>query len=242
MTLLPTGQIRPGAVPIVWGITVAPSGTSAWRSLLAGIVQPGRREAKQVPDGLEHALVPAKRNVHHERDRLTGDDRPGWVRDRRRSRPPRFARGRRRSAEAMRSMLSPTLVWKLQSIPDRASCSPIQAELVSIDLAKKELGTDGDHLGAQPAPVVARRSGCVTAEAITCGREAPASSLRESRRYSRPVQSVTARTNQRAQATSLAWCRPIGGRKASPDHDVLQPGSSPSPRFGLGPRRPCRPA
>jgi hypothetical protein len=31
----------------------------------------------------------------------------------------------------MRATLSPTLVWKWQSIPDRASRSPIQAELVS---------------------------------------------------------------------------------------------------------------
>ena len=28
-TLSPTGQIRPGAVPRVWGITVAPAGTMA---------------------------------------------------------------------------------------------------------------------------------------------------------------------------------------------------------------------
>ena len=46
MTLFPTGQMSPGAVPFVWGITLAPSGTSACRSLLAGIVQPGLREAK----------------------------------------------------------------------------------------------------------------------------------------------------------------------------------------------------
>ena len=31
----------------------------------------------------------------------------------------------------MRSMLSPTLVWKSESIPAMASCSPIHDELVS---------------------------------------------------------------------------------------------------------------
>src|SRR3954464_33048 len=36
-----------------------------------------------------------------------------------------------RNAPTTRSWLSPTLTWKLQSMPASASCSPIQEELVS---------------------------------------------------------------------------------------------------------------
>ena len=36
-----------------------------------------------------------------------------------------------RMALTMRAWLSPTLVWKWQSMPASARCSPIQAELVS---------------------------------------------------------------------------------------------------------------
>ena len=40
MTLWPTGQTSPGAVPLVWGMRVAPSGTSACRRLVSGISRP----------------------------------------------------------------------------------------------------------------------------------------------------------------------------------------------------------
>ena len=40
ITLWPTGQTRPGAVPRTWGMTSAPWGTSAWRRLLTGISRP----------------------------------------------------------------------------------------------------------------------------------------------------------------------------------------------------------
>ena len=39
-TLSPTGQSRPGAVPLGLGIASPPFGTSAWRRLLAGIARP----------------------------------------------------------------------------------------------------------------------------------------------------------------------------------------------------------
>ena len=48
MTRSPTGQMSPGAVPRVWGITVAPAGTVAWRRLLADIVRPRAAKSSRI--------------------------------------------------------------------------------------------------------------------------------------------------------------------------------------------------
>ena len=77
------------------------------------------------------AVVAHERDAHHLGDGLAGDvvlRRPEpAAHDHRVGCAPSALR----SAATMRPRLSPTLVWKCESMPARASCSPIHDELVS---------------------------------------------------------------------------------------------------------------
>ena len=69
----PYGQISPGAVPRVCGMTVAPTGTSAWRRLFAGH-RAGRASANMLADHVGDGVVRAPaRHAHHRGDRLAGE-------------------------------------------------------------------------------------------------------------------------------------------------------------------------
>jgi hypothetical protein len=126
--LAPTGQISPGAVPGISGIAEAPSGTSAWRRLFAAISR--RRDAnsaviRSTSSALRTSGTPMT-------SAIASRVMSSWVGPK----PPhRMTASLRSSAwrmqPTMRPRLSPTLVWKYESMPASASRAPIQAELVS---------------------------------------------------------------------------------------------------------------
>jgi hypothetical protein len=126
-TLLPTGQTRPGAVP-AWRMSVAPRGTSAWRSLFAVMGRP--RSSK-------NAAMSASTDASRSRgtpitsaiasrvmSSCVGPSPPQVI-------TPSLRANAVRSASTMRSWLSPTAWWKCDATPLAARCSPNQAELVS---------------------------------------------------------------------------------------------------------------
>ena len=69
--LAATGQISPGAVPRVCGMTVAPTGTSAWRRLFSGIRRP--RDGEQLADHVGDGVVGHELDAHHLGDRVAGE-------------------------------------------------------------------------------------------------------------------------------------------------------------------------
>jgi hypothetical protein len=124
----PMGQTRPGAVPGMTGMGVAPRGTSAWRRLFSGMARPAP---------VKMALISATSASSRSRgtpmtSAITSLVMSSWVGPRPPHTTTASARARASSmAERMRPQLSPTLVWKNESIPTTASCSPIHDELVS---------------------------------------------------------------------------------------------------------------
>ncbi|GIS99706.1 MAG: hypothetical protein CM1200mP26_14190 [Acidimicrobiales bacterium] len=106
----------------------APTGKSAWRKLLAGMGRPRPPKTASIRatnDSSRTSSTPR-------RSAITSRVMSSWVGPK----PPVTITASDRSnaslkAASMRSGLSPTAVWRWQSIPARASCSPIHAELVS---------------------------------------------------------------------------------------------------------------
>ena len=127
-TLEPTGQIRPGAVPRVCGMTVAPSGTRACRRLLSGMRRP--REANR--PRMRSATSSSGCNTTPITSAMASRVMSSCVGP---SPPHTITASDRRSAsrstDTMRAWLSPTFTWWCEAMPAAASCSPIQAELVS---------------------------------------------------------------------------------------------------------------
>src|SRR5438105_5365848 len=120
--------MRPGAVPRRWGMKAAPSGMSAWRALLSAISRP--RAPKKAR--MFSTMASSRRRGTFMTSATASRVMSSWVGPT----PPHTMtaslRARaERSASTMRPRLSPTLVWKCESIPARARRSPIQAELVS---------------------------------------------------------------------------------------------------------------
>ena len=124
----PTGQTSPGAVPGIWSMVRAPTGTSAWRRLLAGMGRPrppNTASMRATSDSSRTSPTPSS-------SAITSRVMSSWVGPR----PPVTITASDRSraspmAASMRSRLSPTEVWRWQSMPARASFSPIHAEFVS---------------------------------------------------------------------------------------------------------------
>src|SRR4051794_20845681 len=123
-----TSQRSPGAVPIGFGITSPPSGTSAWRKLFSGNGRPRppkmarmcstRSSWRSSPTPITSAIA----------SRVTssgvGPSPPHTITASARSSSSRTHR-------TMRSRLSPTLRCSHVSMPTAASCSPIQELFVS---------------------------------------------------------------------------------------------------------------
>src|SRR5438105_9250229 len=109
-------------------MNVAPSGMSAWRALLSAISLPrAPKKARMVS-----TMSSSRRSGTAMTSAMASRVMSSWVGPM----PPETItaslRARAvRKASTMRSKLSPTLVWKCESIPTRASCSPIQDEFVS---------------------------------------------------------------------------------------------------------------
>jgi hypothetical protein len=129
-TLSPTGQISPGAVPRVCAITVAPTGTSAWRRLFSGIVRPRLANSLRMTSATASSCTSSTPPITAAiASRVTSS----WVGPR----PPltitaSASSRRRRNATSMRPTLSPTFTWSSEPMPFRASRSPIHDELVSL--------------------------------------------------------------------------------------------------------------
>ena len=129
ITLSPTGQTSPGAVPGIWGMVEAPTGTSAWRRLFADIVRPRASKRRWIS-----AAMPSSRAMPPPMMwAITSRVMSSCVGPR----PPQQMTASERSSAvrielSMRSKLSPTLTWKCESMPLRASCSPIHDEFVSV--------------------------------------------------------------------------------------------------------------
>ena len=114
-----TGQIRPGAVPRVCGMIVAPSGTCAWRRLLSAIRRP--RALEHLADDIGDGLVVVQPDAHHGGDRVAGQVVVGRARGRRTRSRRRRRSSSRRSWASMRPTLSPTLTCSSESMPLAAS-------------------------------------------------------------------------------------------------------------------------
>ena len=71
MTWSPIGQTRPGAVPGICSMGVAPSGTSAWRRLLGAISRP--RFLEHLPNMLHDSVTPDQLRPHDLGDGFAGD-------------------------------------------------------------------------------------------------------------------------------------------------------------------------
>ncbi len=118
----PTGQISPGAVPRSWGMNVAPTGRSAWRALLGAISRRRASNSLRMRSTMAASRSSGTPMTSAMASRLMSSDVGP-------SPPQTMTASERssaiRSAETMRPWLSPTLVWKWQSIPANASWSPM---------------------------------------------------------------------------------------------------------------------
>ena len=120
--------MSPGAVPICWGMGVAPTGTSAWRPLLSGMSRP--RELNSA--AMRSTISGSRTRGTFMTSAMASRVMSSWVGPSppHTTTPSLRARAVRR-ASTMRAWLSPTAWWKWESTPASASCSPIHAELVS---------------------------------------------------------------------------------------------------------------
>jgi hypothetical protein len=109
-------------------MTVAPAGTSAWRALFSAISRP--RDANMA--AMRSTMASSRTSFAFITSAIASRVMSSCVGPR----PPQTitaslrARAVRR-ASTMRSRLSPTFVWKCESMPANASRSPIHDELVS---------------------------------------------------------------------------------------------------------------
>ena len=122
------GRSTPAPCPRVCGMTVAPTGTSAWRRLFSGIVRPRAANSSRITAAIAGSGTRSTPIRAAMASRVTSSCVG--------PRPPvtitaSASSSRRRSAAVMRPTLSPTLTWVSEAIPLSASCSPIHAELVS---------------------------------------------------------------------------------------------------------------
>ena len=128
MTLLPTGQIKPGAVPRRCSMMLAPLGTIAWRMLISGMRR--LRDAN-----ISEMTIPTSSlnsNSTPMISAMASRVMSSWVGPR----PPQIITASASSsvcriAFTIRLRLSPTFTCKHESMPAAESCSPSHDELVS---------------------------------------------------------------------------------------------------------------
>src|SRR6185436_15326151 len=123
-----TGQINPGAVPRVCGITSAPTGTMAWRRLLAAMYRP---RDSNIP-AITAATSSSSTSCTPITSAMASRVRSSCVGPR----PPHTITASAvanvwRSAVTTRPRLSPTFTCSRESMPFAARCSPSHALLVS---------------------------------------------------------------------------------------------------------------
>jgi hypothetical protein len=109
-------------------MTVAPTGTSAWRRLLSGIARLraaniSRMRAATASSGTSSTPI-TDAIASRVMSSCVGPSPPQTMTA---SARPNASR----STPTIRARLSPTFTWWCEAMPDAASCSPIQAELVS---------------------------------------------------------------------------------------------------------------
>src|SRR5579872_2047828 len=139
-------------------MTVAPSGTSAWRALLSDIVRPRRSKSARMAS----STTSSRRRGTFITVAIASRVMSSWVGPS----PPQaitaslLARALR-NARTMRSRLSPTLVWKWQSMPEAASSSPMCDELVSTiwpSSSSVPTATTSTRMDETPRPARLRRT------------------------------------------------------------------------------------
>ena len=167
-----------GAVPLGFSTGMAPSGMSAWRSLLGVMIMPRRRNRWSICSSR-----PASRNsLRPHTSAMTSRVRSSWVGPS----PPlvmtRSARSRARPMTSfMRPGLSPTMVLKKRLIPRSERRWAIHAELVSTICPSSKLRSYGDDFSVGHDALLSL-VGCVTAtrgffgpqSLSICVRSAPA--------------------------------------------------------------------
>ncbi len=124
----PSSHSKPGAVPIGFGMASPPSGMSAWRKLFWGM---SRRRDRNIVAMCSASAISRTRGTPIT-SAIASRVRSSWVGPR----PPQIStasdRDRRsRSAATIRVWLSPIARCSYESMPEAASCSPIQALFVS---------------------------------------------------------------------------------------------------------------
>ena len=211
----------------------APSGTSAWRRLLAGMSRPARAEHR--PDRAPRSTGSVRSSTPMT-SAITSRVMSSWVGPS----PPhtstaslRASAGR--SASAMRSALSPTFTWKYESMPASASCSPIHDELVSTicpSSSSVPTATTSQRMGAQPGWSVEGRGSDRTLPAFAM----VVAAARPTMRYCRPLSTATT-TEAHSSVFATHWWR-LGQRRhdRGADRQSLQQGLQLA-----APRRPARP-
>src|ERR1700722_7377685 len=120
--------MRPGAVPMVWGMMLAPMGTSAWRSLLTVMARPRAKKKS----AMKATMAGSRTSSTFMTSAIASRVMSSWVGPR----PPHMMTPSLRAsavrrASVIRVWLSPTAWWKCDVTPLAASWSPSQAELVS---------------------------------------------------------------------------------------------------------------
>ena len=103
-----SGQMSPGAVPGIAGLSVAPTGTSAWRRLLSGIGRPRPPNIARIRSTSASSRTSSTPITSAMALRVMSS----WVGPS----PPQtmtasLRSSARRSTSTMRSRLSPTFVW-----------------------------------------------------------------------------------------------------------------------------------
>ena len=126
-------------------MTVAPSGTSAWRVLLSAISRP--RDANMA--AMRSTIASSRTSVTFITSAMASRVMSSCVGP---SPPHTMTASLRasavRRASTMRSRLSPTLVWKCESMPDQRQLLADPRRVGVDDLAEQQLGADGDDLTA----------------------------------------------------------------------------------------------
>ena len=170
-------------MPGISGIGTAPSGMSAWRRLFAAISRPREANSARIRSAIAGLRIRGTPMTSAIASRVMSS----WVGP---SPPHKITASLRSSARrmqaTMRARLSPTLVWKCESMPASASCSPIQAELLSTIWPSSNsvpIATTSQRMSLFPRPAarvptpasarVASHGLCRSRKSLYAGRRGP---------------------------------------------------------------------
>ena len=189
-------------------MAVAPTGTSAWRRLFAGMRRPRAANRSKMRSAASSSVTSSTRITAAMASRVMSSCVG--------PRPPHTITASARasassSAPTIRSRLSPTTCPCVRSMPASASCSPSQAELVS---------TIWPSSSSVPTATTSQRTEPFSAGRTRAGPQArtpPEAVARlPSIRYCAPVASVSATASHSTVDASHAWCSATGGNSARP--------------------------